>query len=164
MGRAPGRAAALIVDGGGAVAASAVHDRIQISHRRLGATVYGRPRLVPYISCKQNVASGQLQKDHVLSARRRQYLIAPGLGSAAHAAQGQRASAVSADLREGSSVSWMASYVAISRVRRREKLLILCLFEREPYASGEMEGTRLLRQQTSNLAAIEEQHAFCRHE
>eukprot|EP00959_Pyramimonas_sp_CCMP1952_P362707 7595518-Pyramimonas_sp.AAC.1 len=38
----------------------------------------------------------------------------------------------------------MSSYVAITRVKTRQGLLIYRPFSRQPYAQGELEGTRLL--------------------
>ena len=55
-------------------------------------------------------------------------------------------SAVIADLERGRGVSWMSSYVAITRVRRRENLLIFRPFDRKPYNEGEMAGTQKLLQ------------------
>ena len=86
-------------------------------------------------------------RDHsVLAVKRTQLLLTPGLASTAHAAQGTTQKAVIADLRLGRGVSWMSTYVAITRVRRREHLLIYRPFGREPYTHGEMEGTKLLLQ------------------
>ena len=56
----------------------------------------------------------------------------------------------------------MSTYVAITRVRRREHLLIYRPFDREPYTHGEMEGTRMLlkklRGESINWDEIEENH------
>ena len=41
-------------------------------------------------------------------------------------------------------MSWMSSYVAITRVKTRRGLLIYRPFELKPYTQGEMEGTKLL--------------------
>eukprot|EP00959_Pyramimonas_sp_CCMP1952_P419445 8785463-Pyramimonas_sp.AAC.1 len=50
--------------------------------------------------------------------------------------------AVIADLERGRGVSWMSSYVAITRVRRRENSLICRPFGRKPYNAGEMPGAK----------------------
>eukprot|EP00959_Pyramimonas_sp_CCMP1952_P274545 5739289-Pyramimonas_sp.AAC.1 len=51
-----------------------------------------------------------------------------------------------ADLEEGRNVSWMSSYVASTRVKTRQSLLMHRPFSRQPYTQGELEGTRLLLQ------------------
>ena len=84
------------------------------------------------------------RKKPVLGVRRKQFLISPGLASTAHAAQGRSLDAVIADLQEGRNVSWMSSYVAITRVKTRRGLLIYRPFELKPYTQGEMEGTKHL--------------------
>ena len=82
----------------------------------------------------------------VLAMKRTQILITQALAVTAHAAQGRTMGAVIADLEGGRGVSWMASYVAITRVRRREQLLIFWPFARAPYNEGEMPETKLLLQ------------------
>eukprot|EP00959_Pyramimonas_sp_CCMP1952_P433309 9073787-Pyramimonas_sp.AAC.1 len=54
--------------------------------------------------------------------------------------------AVIADFERGRGVSWMSSYVAITRVRMRENLLIFRPFDRKLYSAGEMPGARRLLQ------------------
>eukprot|EP00959_Pyramimonas_sp_CCMP1952_P199574 4174595-Pyramimonas_sp.AAC.1 len=59
-------------------------------------------------------------------------MITPALAVTARAAQGRTMAAVIADLERGRGVSWMSSCVAITRVRRRENLLIFRPFDRRP--------------------------------
>ena len=82
----------------------------------------------------------------MLGVKRTQFMITPALAVTAHAAQGRTMGAVIADLERGRGVSWMSSYVAITRVRRRENLLIFRPFDRKPYNEGEMAGTQKLLQ------------------
>ena len=81
---------------------------------------------------------GGYRKKPVLSVKRTQFMITPSLAVTAHAAQGRTMGAVIADLERGRGVSWMSSYVAITRVRRRENLLIFRPFDRKPYNEGEI--------------------------
>eukprot|EP00959_Pyramimonas_sp_CCMP1952_P402622 8436892-Pyramimonas_sp.AAC.1 len=69
-------------------------------------------------------------------------MITPALAVTAHSAQGRTVAAVIADLERGRGVSWMSSCVAITRVRRRENLLMFRPFDRKPYNAGEMPGTQ----------------------
>ena len=86
------------------------------------------------------------RKHPVLRVKRAQFMITPALAITAHAAQGRTLGAVIADLERGRGVSWMSSYVAITRVRRRENLLIFRPFDRKPHNEGEMPGTQKLLQ------------------
>eukprot|EP00959_Pyramimonas_sp_CCMP1952_P086705 1813499-Pyramimonas_sp.AAC.1 len=73
-------------------------------------------------------------------------MTTPALAVTAHAAQGRTTAAVIADLERGRGVSWMSSYVAIARVRRRENMLIFRPFERKPCNAGDMPGAQKLLQ------------------
>eukprot|EP00959_Pyramimonas_sp_CCMP1952_P202302 4230408-Pyramimonas_sp.AAC.1 len=73
-------------------------------------------------------------------------MITPALAITAHAAQGRTLGAVIAALERGRGVSWMSSYAAITRVRRRENLLISRPFDRKPHNEGEMLGAQKLLQ------------------
>ena len=86
------------------------------------------------------------RKHPVLGVKRTQFMITPALAITAHAAQGRTLGAVIADLERGRGVSWMSSYVAIARVRRRENLLIFWQFNRKAYNEGEMAGAKKLLQ------------------
>ena len=79
-----------------------------------------------------------------LGVKRAQFLIALALAVTAYAAQGRTMGGAIARLERGPGVSWMANYVAITRMRRHEHLLILRPFAIAPHNEGEMNGTRLL--------------------
>ena len=80
----------------------------------------------------------------MLSVRRTQLPIAPAFAVTAHASQGQtlRAAIVDLELPKGTSV--IASYVALTRVKRREDLIIFRPFERKPFTQGSLAGPELL--------------------
>ena len=83
----------------------------------------------------------------VLRITRRQIPLAPAFAMTAHAAQGQtlKKGAV-VDLQLGTGANPMASYVAMTRVEHRSKLLIYRPFPREPFCKGERKGpTQLLQ-------------------
>ena len=80
----------------------------------------------------------------VLAIKRKQIPLAPALALTAHAAQGQTKEAVIADLVIGRGVSSISSYVAITRIKNREGLMIYRPFDREPFTGGVPQGTALL--------------------
>ena len=86
------------------------------------------------------------RKKPLLAIHRIQIQLAAAFGSTAHAGQGQTLGAVIADLQEGRGVSTLASYVAITRVRTRDDLLIFRPFPRSLYCKGAEEGPTLLLQ------------------
>ena len=68
-----------------------------------------------------------------LKVKRRQFPLAPAFGVTAHSAQGQTfKQGVIVDLRIGGGTSPLSSYVALTRVRRREDMFIFRLVERAP--------------------------------
>eukprot|EP00959_Pyramimonas_sp_CCMP1952_P189076 3954736-Pyramimonas_sp.AAC.1 len=73
-------------------------------------------------------------------------MTTPALAVTAHSAQGRTMAAAIAELERGRDASWMASYVAIARVRRRGDLLIFRPFDRKPYSAREMPGAKKLLQ------------------
>ena len=83
-------------------------------------------------------------KQAILIVKRRQFAIAPAFACTAHSAQGKTLEKVIADLEIGRGVSSIASYVAITRIKRRSGLLIYRPFDRQPYAEGAEQGTILL--------------------
>ena len=87
-------------------------------------------------------------------------LPAPGLACTAHSAQGKTKEAVIADLDLGRGVSGIASYVAITRIKNREGLMIYRPFDLAPFTEGIPEGTALLlrklRGEELDWATIEE--------
>ena len=82
----------------------------------------------------------------VLGVERYQFPLAPAFACTAHQAQGSTQEAVIADLLLGRGVSSIASYIAITRVKRRAGLLIYRPFDVAPYQQGIAEGTALLLQ------------------
>ncbi|CAK0825765.1 unnamed protein product [Prorocentrum cordatum] len=82
-----------------------------------------------------------------LKVKRRQFPLAPAFGVTAHSAQGQTfKQGIIVDLRIGGGTSPLSSYVALTRVRRREDMLIFRPFDRAPYTQKERKGPGLLLQ------------------
>ena len=96
----------------------------------------------------------------MLAIKRKQIPLAPGLACTAHSAQGKTKEAVIADLALGRGVSGIASYVAITRIKNREGLMIYRPFDIAPFTEGIPEGTALLlrklRGEELDWAMIEE--------
>ena len=93
------------------------------------------PGLYPIVSvnCDWYVDKGRLHP--MLKLTRNQLPLMPAFAMTAHAAQGQTFSnGAIVDMRLGGSSTAMASYVAITRVERREDLLIYRPFPRTLYA------------------------------
>ena len=88
----------------------------------------------------------------VVEVKRQQIPLDPAYPITAHAAQGQTLPTTIIDLELGNGVGPMASYVAMTRVRRREHMLIYRDIKRGPYAKGPPEGPtcilRFLRRET----------------
>eukprot|EP00959_Pyramimonas_sp_CCMP1952_P247099 5164874-Pyramimonas_sp.AAC.1 len=57
---------------------------------------------------------GECRGRPALGVKRAQFMIAPALAVAAHAAQGRAMCAAIADLERGRGASWMCSYAAIA--------------------------------------------------
>ena len=93
-----------------------------------------------------------------LEIKRHQLPLAPAFAWTAHTAQGQTLPAAIVDL----SRSAMSSYVAFTRVKRKEDLLIYRAFDRDIFNGGPLEGPELLlsvlRGEEIDWAAIEEKH------
>ena len=102
------------------------------------------------------------RKHPVLKITRRQLPLAPAFAITAHAAQGQTLKAAIVDLQIGRGTSPIASYVALTRVARREDLLIFRPFARELFTQGPPEGPELLLQtlrgEHVDWTAIEKKH------
>ena len=90
--------------------------------------------------------NGYRGKRAVLAIKRKQVPLAPGFACTAHGAQGQTKEAVIADLAIGRGVSSIASYVAITRIKNREGLMIYRPFDLELFTEGIPQGTALLLQ------------------
>ena len=89
-------------------------------------------------------------------------LTAPAFSWTAHTAQGQTLEAAIVDMQIGAGTSPMASYVAFTRVKRMEDLLIFRPFDRALFNQGNLEGPELLlkvlRGERIDWEAIEEKH------
>ena len=79
-----------------------------------------------------------------LGIRRQQLPLAFAFSWTAHTAQGQTLPAAEADMQIGTGTSPLASYVAFTRVAKREDLLIFRPFDRELFTQGNQEGSVLL--------------------
>ena len=69
---------------------------------------------------------------------------APAFSWTAHTAQGQTLKAAIVDMQIGAGTSPMASYVAFTRVKKMEDLLIFRPFDRNLFCQGNLEGPELL--------------------
>ena len=89
---------------------------------------------------------------------RQQVPLAPGFAWTAHTAQGQTLNAAIVDLSRGT----MSSYVAFTRVAKKEDLLIYRPFAHDVFTTGPLEGPplllKVLRGDEIDWAAIEEKH------
>ena len=95
-------------------------------------------------------------------------VLAPAFAITAYAAQGQTLEAAIVDLQIGRGTSPIASYVALTRVKRREDLLIYRPFDRDLFTKGGPRGPKLLLQtlrgEDIDWRAIEEEftpHSRC---
>ena len=97
-----------------------------------------------------------------LKIHRKQLPLAPAWAITAHTSQGQTLRAAIVDLQIGRGTSPIASYVAFTRVRKCEDLLIYRPFDRELFTQGSPEGPELLLQhlrgQRIDWKAIEEKY------
>ena len=95
----------------------------------------------------------------VLAVRRQQIPLAPAFAITSHAAQGQTLQAAIVDLQIGRGTSPIASYVAITRVKRRQDLLIFKPFDHDIFTQGPLQGPSLLlrapRGEVTNWKEIE---------
>ena len=96
------------------------------------------PGLYPIVPVKRDWYLDKGRLHPMLKLTRRQLPLMPAFAMTAHAAQGQTFSnGAIVDLRLGGSSSAMASYVAITRVERREDLLIHRPFPRKLFENGQ---------------------------
>ena len=98
-----------------------------------------------------------------LAISRRQFPLAPAFASTAHAAQGQTLpQGVIADLQIGTTGNPFTSYVAMTRVKDRQHLLIYRPFDAKPFQRGIGVGRDLLlrvwRQEDIDWEAIRKAH------
>ena len=101
--------------------------------------------LYPIVPRKRTWYLDKNRKYPKLSISRQQLPLAPAYSITAHASQGQTLEeGAIVDLRIGKDTSPISSYVALTRVKTRNKLLIYRPFEREMFTKGEAEGPELL--------------------
>ena len=85
------------------------------------------------------------RKHPVLKIKRKQLPLAPAFAMTAHAAQGQTCKkGCIVDLSIGKGSNPIGSYVSMTRVTKREDLLIYRPFRRKPFAAGQKDGPCLL--------------------
>ena len=80
----------------------------------------------------------------MLKISREQLPITPAFAITAHGSQGQTLQAAIVDLQIGRGTNPISSYVAMTRVRSREDLLIYRQFDRSLFTQGSPEGPELL--------------------
>ena len=103
-----------------------------------------RPGVYPVQPWRRSWCLDQHRPVPVLEVKRYQVPLAPAYACTAHGAQGQTLPAVIIDLCLGRGVSSIASYVAMTRVRKREDLLIFRDFDFEVFTGSDLEGPTLL--------------------
>ena len=92
------------------------------------------PGLYPVVPQKKDWFVDKGRPYPRLKIKRRQFPLAPAFGVTAHAAQGQTfKQGVIVDLSIGGGTSPLSSYVALTRVQRREDMLIFRTFDIAPY-------------------------------
>ncbi|CAK0819674.1 unnamed protein product, partial [Prorocentrum cordatum] len=104
------------------------------------------PGLHPVVPQKEEWFVDKGRPHPRLKVKRRQFPLAPAFGVTAHAAQGQTfKEGVIVDLSIGGGTSPLSSYVALTRVQRREDMLIFRPFDIAPYQKkDERKGPGLL--------------------
>jgi hypothetical protein len=121
-----------------------------------------RPGVYPIAPWKRSWHLDQRRIKPVLEVKRLQVPLAPAYAVTAHGAQGQTLPACIVDLELGRGVNNIASYVAMTRVRKREHLLIYRDFSLEPFCQGGPEGPTLLlktlKREYVDWKAVEEKH------
>jgi len=121
------------------------------------------PGLYPIEEKKKSWYLDKGRKHPVLKIKRRQIPLAPAFAMTAHASQGQtlKKGAV-VDLRLGRGTSNVASYVALTRVKRREDLLIYRSFDKAAFTKGARKGPpellQLLRGESVDWDSIEKEY------
>ena len=93
---------------------------------------------------------------------RRQLPLAPAFAVTAHTAQGQTKDSAIVDLQISKGTSPIASYVAMTRVEKKENVLIYRPFERNLFTGGPVEGPATLlkvwRGENVDWKALEDKH------
>ena len=102
------------------------------------------PGIYPIRPWKRRWFLDNKRKYPMLPVFREQLPLAPAFAITAHGAQGQTLPAAIVELQIGRGVSIIASYVAITRVRRRQDILIFRKFDRDLFMVGSPTGPSLL--------------------
>jgi len=121
------------------------------------------PGLYPIEEKKKSWYLDKGRKHPVLKIKRRQIPLAPAFAMTAHASQGQTLkNGAVVDLRLGRGTSNVASYVAMTRVKRREDLLIYRSFDKAAFTKGVRKGPpellQLLRGEAVDWESIEKEY------
>ena len=103
-----------------------------------------RPGIYPIFPKKNTWFLDQHRNYPMLGVSRTQIPLAPAYAMTAHDAQGRTLPAAIIDLQLGRGVSTIASYVAMTRVRRRTDILIFRPFEKAEFEKGPPEGPSTL--------------------
>ena len=127
-----------------------------------------RPGVYPISPCRRHWFLDERRKPPKLRVIRHQLPPVPAYAMTAHCAQGRTLPAAIIDLQIGRGVNGIASYVAMTRVRKKTDLLIFRPFDREVFAAGPPLGPSLLLQHLKgefiDWKQIEEDHIptkFC---
>ena len=121
------------------------------------------PKTLPVAPLRNTWYLDAGRKNPQLAISRRQFPLAPAFASTAHSAQGQTIrQGVIADLQIGTNGNPLTSYVALTRVQNRHRLLIYRPFAAAPFQRGIGPGRDLLvrvwRQENIDWTAIREKH------
>ena len=104
-----------------------------------------KPGVYPIVPVRREWYLDKGRKYPVLRIRRRQLPLTPAFAMTAHAAQGQTfKNGVIVDLNIGGNSSTMSSYVALTRVEKREDLLIYRPFPLELFNRGQTSSMGIL--------------------
>ena len=127
-----------------------------------------RPGVYPIFPCRRHWFLDERRKPSKLRVIRHQLPLMPAYAMTAHCTQGRTLPAAIIDLQIGRGVNGIASYVAMTRMRKKTDLLIFRPFDREVFAAGPPLGPSLLLQHLKgefiDWKQIEEDHIpskFC---
>lgn len=122
-----------------------------------------RPGLYPLKPTTKTWYLDKSRKTPLLCISRTQFPIAPAFAITAHTSQGQTLDSAIIDLCVPDEASAVTAYVAMTRVRSKESLLIYRPFPLERFAHGHTDGPdlllRKLRGEVLDWRQIEEAHA-----
>lgn len=120
------------------------------------------PGIYPIVAKRKSWFLDKGRRHPKLEVKRQQLPISPAFSWTAHTAQGQTMKAAIVDMQIGAGTSPMSSYVAFTRVKKKEDLLIYRPFDRELFTKGSLEGPELLlkvlRGEQVDWEAIEAKH------